>query len=248
MMIFINMIFSNLKAGTRKAWDWFNSPTISSMAKYIFVAILTVHFLILFFHQLPDNPLKHEFKYEFHGYVDPFFTQAWTLFAPNPINSNMSLLMRFEYENDDEENKTTNWIDITEPLIKDRTKNFWSPAQRVSKFTQSCMSNIQENNGLILKEINKTDSLKNDTVKAREFYLKAMSIAYGHKSIIQYSKHIAKNYFAQNKALNVKMQYRILNSQFPRFSKRKEDYNDLDNYEFTELTSEFIPITNISFR
>ena len=142
------MILHNSIGGIKKVCHWLNSPTISSIVKYLFVVIFIVHFSILFFYQLPDNPLKHEFKYEIHSYVDPFFTQTWTLFAPNPINSNMSLLMRFEYENKDGKSKTVDWIDITESLIEDRKKSFWSPSQRMSKFTQSCMSDIQENNDL----------------------------------------------------------------------------------------------------
>ena len=238
------MILHNSIGGIKKVWDCLNYPTISSIIKYFFVVMLAVHFSILFFYQLPDNPLKHEFKYEIHSYVDPFFTQTWTLFAPNPINSNMSLLLRFKYEKDDLKTKTSNWIDITESLIEDRKKRFWSPSQRMSKFTQSCMSDIQENNDLILKQINKIDSLKQDTIKAKDFYNKAMSIAHGHKYIIEYSKYIAKNYFEKNEIVvyKIKMQYRILDSQFPRFSKRKEDYYNLDNYKFSELTSDFIDI------
>lgn len=40
------------------------------------------------------------------------------------------------------------------------------------------------------------------------------------------------------------VQYKIFNARFPRFSKRKEDYYNLDNYEFKELESDYYVITN----
>lgn len=236
------MIFQNLIIKYTKIWDGLSLPILNFILRALFIGLLIIHFSILFIHQLPENPIKHQFKHSLHNYVDPFFSQAWTLFAPNPISSNMSLLMRFEYKERKAAN-VTEWMDITEPMIVDRKNNFWSPAQRISKFTQSCMSNINDNHKLILEQINKIDTLKNDTVKSKIFYRNAINTTYGHRSIIQYSKYISRNYFNFKKinASNIKLQYRILNARFPRFSKRNEDYYNLDNYEFTELTSEFIP-------
>lgn len=222
-----------------------NNPAFLKTTRGIAWIVLLMHFSILALHQLPENPLQHQFKKNLLAYVDPFFSQAWTLFAPNPINSNMSLLMRFEY-NISNNVDTTNWIDITEPLIKIREANFWSPAQRISKFTQTCMSNVNESHKKIIEHIGKTDSLKSDTLKAKSFYMKAMATSYGYKSILQYSQYVANNYFNGKGLLpnKVKLQYKVLNSRFPRFSKRKLDYYDLANYEFTELSSSFVEIIN----
>ncbi|MDO4230412.1 MAG: DUF5819 family protein [Capnocytophaga sp.] len=193
--------------------------------------------------------MQHEYKYKLHNYVDPFFSQAWTLFAPNPINTNMSLLMKFNYQTKEGTTQIIDWIDITEPLIRERKEYFWSPAQRISKFTQSCMSNINENHKIILEQIVKTDSLAKDTVKAKLFYKKSLMATYGHNSLLQYSKYIARNYFSKNniQPKKIEVKYRILNAKFPRFSKRKEDYYNLDNYEFNEITSDYYLIKNIFY-
>ena len=76
--------------------------------------------------------------------------------------------------------------------------------------------------------------------------MKAMATSYGYKSILQYSQYVANNYFNGKGLLpnKVKLQYKVLNSRFPRFSKRKLDYYDLANYEFTELSSSFVEIIN----
>jgi hypothetical protein len=155
----------------------------------------------------------------------------------------MSLLVRFEYGIDNAVD-TTEWIDLTDPIIKDRLVNFWSPAQRISKFTQTCMSNINESHKKIIEYIGKTDSLKSDTLKATAFYQRAIRTSYGYQSVIQYSQYVSRNYFAAAglSPANVKLQYKILNARFPRFSKRMLDYYDLNNYEFTELSSAFIEI------
>jgi hypothetical protein len=238
-MTFPNLIIElaeKIKSGAK-------SPTFIKVIRSATVVIMVMHFSILALHQLPDNPLQHQYKRELTAYVEPFFSQAWTLFSPNPINTNMSLLMRFEFE-DKVPSDTTEWIDITEPLIKVREASFWSPAQRISKFTQTCMTNISESHKKIMKHIEETDSLKNDASKAGEFYRHAMAGSFGYRSLVQYSQHVARNYFAQQRKTpkEVKLQYKILNAKFPRFSRRTLDYYDLDNYEFTELSSQFINI------
>ena len=210
---------------------------------FLMYALLIYHFAILAIYQLPDNPIKHKFKMEISNYVDPFFSQAWTLFAPNPINSNMSLFYQFQYSKN---GKVFNspWIDVTEPIIKNRRQNFFSPYLRISKFTQSSMMNINENNTLLVKYIKEHDTLENDKVKADKFYKKAMDISYGHKSIIQYSQFVAKNYFKGDiiNAQKIYVKYKIFNSKFPRFSKRNLDYYNLKNYTFEQLESTYYKI------
>ncbi|MBA3986233.1 MAG: hypothetical protein H0X63_06610, partial [Flavobacteriales bacterium] len=206
-------------------------------------SLLIAHFIIIGLYLLPENPLQHQFKKELNSYADPFFSQAWTLFAPTPINTNMSLLLRFEYVNNGEVD-TTNWIDITEPLIEVRLKNYWSPAQRISKFTQSSMSNVNDHSSALKKFIEETDSLKNNDSEGMNFYYEEMNRSYGYKSIFQYSIYVAKKYFQGNDLMpeQVSCQFKIFNARFPRFSKRNEDYYDFERYEFSEYSSKFVQI------
>ncbi len=213
----------------------------SAISKIFSIALyigLIYHFSLIAIYQFPDNPIKHKYKIEINSYVDPMFSQAWTLFSPNPINSNMSLLYQFQYKNNGKI-VSTSWIDVTQPLITNRKENYWSPYQRISKFIQSSMQNINENNNLIAEHIKATDSLKNDKLKSNVFYQKAMNTAYGHKCILQYSQFVAKKYFKNdlNNFKNLFVRYKIFNAKFPRFSKRNEDYYDLKKYTFEEVQS-----------
>ena len=210
---------------------------------FLIYTFLICHFAILAIYQLPDNPIKHKFKMEISDYVDPFFSQAWTLFAPNPINSNMSLFYQFQYSIKGKVYNSS-WIDVTDPIIKNRRQNFLSPYLRISKFTQSAIMNINENNTLLVKYIKEHDTLAKDKVKADKFYQDAINISYGHKSILQYSQYVAKNYFKKNliNTEKIYVKYKIFNSRFPRFSKRNLDYYNLKNYTFEQLESTYYNI------
>ena len=111
------------------------------------------------------------------------------------------------------------------------------------------MSNVNDNYRLILEQITKVDSLARDTIKAKLFFKNAIKTTFGHSSILQYSKYIVRNYFSKHnlRPNKVEVKYRILNAKFPRFSKRDEDYYNLDNYEFNEVTSDYYLIKNIFY-
>lgn len=199
------MIFQSLITKIKSILGEHKMLTPFNISSLILKLLLFFHFSVLFLYQFSDNPIKHQYKYEITSYVEPFFSQRWTLFAPNPINSNMSLLMNFKYKlNGEDKWNQTDWIDTTEPLIKDRQKHFWSISQRLSKFTQSCMSNINETHTLLLKKINDIDSLKNDTLKFKKFYNVYFPKSYGHISVIKYSKHISNNFFKKKGLYQVK--------------------------------------------
>jgi hypothetical protein len=219
-----------------------NTPFFLSFIKITLIAILVLHFSIIFLDQLPDNPIKHQYKKELLKYVDPFFTQSWHLFSPNPINTNMSLVLRFKYFNKGKE-QITEWVDVTEPIITEREDKFWSPAQRISKFLQSSMSDLSESHTKILTNIDQNDSLKVlPNGKKQEIYENVIRTSFGYKSICNYSFYVAENYFKSKKNKNIKFQFKIIHLKFPRFSKRKENYYDLKNYKISEIKSEFIEL------
>lgn len=205
----------------------------------ILYSILILHFMIVGFSQFPDNPLQHQYKIQLNHYMDPYFAQAWTLFAPNPVNSNMNLLVQFEYQIN---NKYTisEWLDASDPLTTEHQMTFWSPSQRISKFLMSSMQIVNDNHNEFYKSI-KVDSILNklDSLNVQKMYEKSMTSNYGHRSLIQYSSFVAQKYFFSKNIIPQKIfiRYKIFNSKFPRFSKRDLDYYDLKNYTYSQLTS-----------
>ncbi|MCH7402286.1 DUF5819 family protein [Belliella kenyensis] len=208
--------------------------------KIILITILTVHFTIIGVHHLPNNPIKHQFKYEITSYIIPFYSQEWKLFAPNPVNKNMSILYRFSGYSKADTLFLSDWLSTTDKLIEDRQRNFWSPSQRILKYLSSCHIDIMETYSKGIEFIDKSDSLKSDINKSETFLKELMKSSSGHNSVLTYSKFVYNNYALDNSFENVDsvlVEYKILESSFPRFSNRNLDYYDLNNYEFKELLS-----------
>lgn len=212
---------------------------IKKIISVILYSVLILHFIIVGFSQFPDNPLQHQYKMQLNHYMDPYFAQAWTLFAPNPVNSNMNLLIQFEYQLN---NKyvVSDWLDASDPLTTEHQMTFWSPSQRMSKFLMSSMQIVNDNHNEFYKSVKiDSDLSKLDSVKIQKMYEKSMMSNYGHQSLVQYSNFVAQKYFFSKNITPEKIfiRYKIFNSKFPRFSKRNLDYYDLKNYTYSQLTS-----------
>lgn len=61
---------------------------------------------------LPTNKVSNSLN-SATSYLNPFFTQSWRLFAPNPISDDRTLWFRGEYADESGDTKTTGWIDWT---------------------------------------------------------------------------------------------------------------------------------------
>ena len=205
---------------------------------------LLMHFFIIALKLLPDNPINHQNKFQIRSYVDPFFSQNWNLFSPNPVNTNLTVLLQFKiYSNGRVD--TTNWVDIMQPLVDAKREYFWTPAQRISKFVTTYMQQMNETKRLILEIISKDDTLSSDTKKAEEFFENALVQTIGHQAIIQYSHYVFNKLRLEKNYKNIDsihVRYNTFNAVFPRFSKRKLDYFDPNNYEFSQSVSKYHPL------
>ena len=75
--------------------------------------VFVFHFSMIGLYLLPLNPVKLAFNRYLVVYVDPLFYQNWHLFAPDPINSNQSVIGMCRA--DDVE---SDWFDITHGVIE----------------------------------------------------------------------------------------------------------------------------------
>ncbi|MFI6447561.1 DUF5819 family protein [Kitasatospora sp. NPDC050543] len=67
----------------------------------------------VFLHVAPANALSREYRDEVDGLVYPEFEQNWKLFAPNPLQQNISLSARVRTVVDGGATRTHDWIGLT---------------------------------------------------------------------------------------------------------------------------------------
>ncbi|WUQ05889.1 DUF5819 family protein [Streptomyces sp. NBC_00250] len=72
-----------------------------------------VHLAMVFLHVAPSNTLTKRHGQAVDDWVYPEFEQNWKLFAPNPLQQNISVEVRAELATDDGSRRTTGWIDLT---------------------------------------------------------------------------------------------------------------------------------------
>ena len=78
--------------------------TVTPLVSVVFIC----HFSMVGLYLLPLNPLKLAYNTQVMGYINPLFTQNWHLFAPNPVDTSMSLVGKCRGAGVD-----TPWFDVT---------------------------------------------------------------------------------------------------------------------------------------
>lgn len=79
----------------------------------LIVAIAGFHLLSVTTAAIPTNKTSTSLK-PMTSYLNPFFTQNWRLFAPNPISSDRSIEFRGQYDSADGSSTTTKWLNWTD--------------------------------------------------------------------------------------------------------------------------------------
>ncbi|WP_256104602.1 DUF5819 family protein [Streptomyces sp. ODS05-4] len=72
-----------------------------------------LHVGMVFLHVAPANTLSKQHGEAVDDWVLPEFEQNWKLFAPNPLQQNVSVQVRAEIAGRDGGRRTTDWIDLS---------------------------------------------------------------------------------------------------------------------------------------
>lgn len=88
-------------------------PSLRSCFIAVAVAIVGLHLVSVTLAALPPNRYSDAARSQ-TSYLDPYFTQNWRLFAPNPISEDRSLLFQAAYVDRDGNPARTAWVDWTQ--------------------------------------------------------------------------------------------------------------------------------------
>lgn len=75
--------------------------------------LASVHLGMVFLHVAPSNTLSKEHAETVNKWIYPEFEQNWKLFAPNPLQQNISVHVRAEVVSADGDHSTTRWMSLT---------------------------------------------------------------------------------------------------------------------------------------
>ncbi|CDR29227.1 DUF5819 family protein [Staphylococcus schweitzeri] len=217
------------------------------MARYkyllpiILVLLLFVHFSLITIVVSPFNPISSKIGTVAGKYVNPLFTQTWTLFAPDPIDRNTSLQIKYEYKN----GQKSNWIDSGSNLTKNMHSNYFSPYNRIGRIPETIISEMVSEDPIVLKLKNYYS--ENNMKKELEVIEKQNEEKFNtnlpklQKFANAYLKSTVRN---PNNIKNVDM--RIIKKEAIPFSKRKsmksQPWQVIYNFERFKYDNEIPPL------
>ena len=74
--------------------------------------LVLTHLVMVTFAAIPPNRYSDKLE-STSSYLDPYFTQNWRLFAPNPVSADRSLEFQFAYRDEAGDVVQSDWVDWT---------------------------------------------------------------------------------------------------------------------------------------
>lgn len=90
-----------------------------------FLFLLTfviLHSTITVIYNFPINPFTEKFNKITNAYMNPLFSQTWTLFAPDPVSTNTKVEVKFSHGNHQE----TGWVNFSDTVLDQSQKSFFT--------------------------------------------------------------------------------------------------------------------------
>ncbi|MEU1089014.1 DUF5819 family protein [Streptomyces sp. NPDC005576] len=72
-----------------------------------------IHLAMVFLHVAPSNTLSKQYGQGIYDWIYPEFEQNWKLFAPNPLQQNISVHVRAEVVEANGDRRTTPWMSLS---------------------------------------------------------------------------------------------------------------------------------------
>lgn len=119
------------------------APWLIRVAPIGLALLVAVHFGITLAYLTPITPLKLRVIEPVKGYMEPFFTQRWTLFAPTVLAQSRWLLVSCRTEDVHQGRQEHGFVDITQPLRDLKRSYRLTPADRLDRAQMAGLSMLQ---------------------------------------------------------------------------------------------------------
>ena len=116
-----------------------------------------VHFFIAAFSQAPLSPAKIRFNKFMTGYLEPYSSQNWMLFAPEPVQDDEGIVARAKCT----DGTVTGYHDVTGPSI-DRVQQSRSSSSRMSRLVSNGIQQYNNTDDLMAR-LRQRDQEKKDS-------------------------------------------------------------------------------------
>jgi hypothetical protein len=181
-------------------------------------ALLLAHVTMTFLHVTPVNPVKVEYEAVVSRWTEPLFDQNWKLFAPDPIAVDQGLLVRARLA----DGSVTEYVDIVSPYLEAKHHNLlptragYQVSGVISRFLETRESALATVDDAVADE---APLFLGDDVVAqvgeRERYSYREALADLRDSAFAHLPPLAADVES--------VQLRIVQHEFPRYSKRHDD-------------------------
>jgi hypothetical protein len=126
-------------------------------------ALLGAHFFLAAFSQAPLSPAKIRLHGLISGYLEPYFTQNWSLFAPNPTKDDEGIIARAKCS----DGSVTDFYDVTGPLIKETQEDRFFPSRTV-RLVSNGINQLNDSDDLLLRLRQKEEEKNTEDSPAKD--------------------------------------------------------------------------------
>ncbi len=202
---------------------------------YVIVKVVTIvwfitHFLLTIIYVLPLNPIKIQLKPLIDAStMSSFFSQNWSLFAPNPVSQDYIMLVQPLRVNDPAELTSKGWYNLSSPLWKHFQSSRVSAYDRLARSQSSALrSTLTGDHGLknLFDACEKGDSVACTTYRTLLASVRKNQIEKLIKIGSAFCNDISKY---DNQYQYMAIRIRIVS--FPTWSKRYEGTSTINDLE-----------------
>ncbi|MBL1092969.1 DUF5819 family protein [Streptomyces sp. NPDC021749] len=188
---------------------------------------LSFHFGMTALYEMPFNPVKEKYGEEITSYIFPYFVQDWHLFAPDPIAKDRGVLVRAKKRQPDGSTATTQWTDVTSPVLQQLYgERFWPSREiRVATGLPQLLESWRDPELEKLRNKNQVSDRPGKGVKTGKKEKEDPPLSEGEKDsrdeAIRFAQSFASTQASKLWGPDVEyVQVRIVTNEFPRFSQR----------------------------
>ena len=149
--------------------------------------------------------------------MTPYFTQAWTLFAPDPIVDTRELLVSCRIARPDGATEDSPWLDITTPLRDQRARYRIGPASALERAQSGGLHMVLAPPDPLIARL--ADTAKNDLAYVAYKEQRAAMIEQGHRLLRRVASAACDRAYGRDATTEVAV--RMLRTPSPPFSQRR---------------------------